>query len=346
MKRINSSTSRRLTVADIVRTARARRGVSQRDLAEKSGVDLRTLQEIERGRVLYLMPESLGRIARALQDRKLLLWAGGVPNGETVPSYQSEPIVLRILGCLSASRGEVALPTGTPKQQCLLGLLALQPNTVVERDEITDLLWGDGLPDSFEQLVHTYISRIRVMLEAHPVPGAGRMSVVRRGKGYELQVDDAGRLDVLEFDRFTRAIEENQVGCDPVVEHSLLGDALRLWRGQLLEGLPRALQQHPLAVERSRRRVNFALRLSDLALAQGQYEKALIQLSPIARHEPLHEGLHARLITALAGSGRRAEALDLFVVVDRRLRAESGIGPGDELRRAQMHVLGEERLPS
>src|SRR5262249_54502948 len=61
--------------------------------------------------------------------------------------------------------------------------------------------------------------------------------------------------------------------------------------------------------------------------------------------EPLHEALHARLMVALAGSGRQADALELFVDLRARLSAELGIEPGPELRRAQLHVL-RQQIPS
>ncbi|AWK12305.1 hypothetical protein DDQ41_29115 [Streptomyces spongiicola] len=231
---------------------------------------------------------------------------------------------------------------GTPKQRRLLGLLALKPNAAVEREEIIDVLWGDEPPDSFAQLIHTYVSRIRQMLETHHIPGAARLAVVRRGAAYELQAEDESRIDVLEFARLTGESERAHEGNDPVAERAFLADALRLWRGRLLEGMPMALHDHPAAVEWSRRRVAAALRFADLALAGQHCDEVLVQLGSIARHEPLHEGLHARLVTALAGSGRRVEALELFASLDRRLREESGITPGDELRAAQMAVLRDD----
>ncbi|MEU8622246.1 BTAD domain-containing putative transcriptional regulator [Streptomyces sp. NPDC048623] len=342
MKGSSSTTLERPAVADIVRAARMRRGVSQRDLAERSGIGLRTLREIERGRVQGPRSGSLRRLARALEEPELLARAGVTQDDESAPSYEGEPLVLGILGRLTASRGAAELATGTPMQQCLLGLMALQPNRVVERDEIIDVLWGDQLPDSFGQLIHTYVSRIRLMLEAHHVPGTGRMTVVRRGGGYELHIEDSSRLDLLESDRLTSAAERARADGDLAAEQDLLDASLRLWRGPLLEGMPPALRRHPVAVERSRRCIGSVLRIADLALTRGRYEDVLRRLTPIARHEPLHEGLHARLVTALAGSGRRAEALDLFVSVDRRLREQSGIGPGGELRSAQMAVLRED----
>ncbi|MFD7324029.1 BTAD domain-containing putative transcriptional regulator [Streptomyces sp. NPDC059875] len=327
-------------VATLVRTARARNGVSQRDLAERSGIGLRTLREIERGRVRAPRAGSLRRIAEALREPELLAQVGGATDADGGVA-EDDPLVLRILGRLSAVRGPAELLTGTPKQQSLLGLLALQANQVVERDEIVEVLWDGELPDTFGQLIHTYVSRIRVMLETHTVPGTDRTTILRRGGGYELQLDD-DRLDILEFGRLTREAECARACDDPADEQALLGEALRLWRGPLLDGASPRLTSHPAAVEHSRRRVASALRLADLALARGQYEEVLAQLGPIARHETLHEGLHARLLTALAGSGRRAEALELFAAVDRRLRVESGIETGAELRDAQMAVLRED----
>ncbi|MEW1583159.1 BTAD domain-containing putative transcriptional regulator [Streptomyces microflavus] len=329
-------------VAEIVRSARTRSGVSQRDLAVRSGIGLRTIREIERGRVRAPRSGSLHRLAKALHDPVLFAQLAGMMDDEGGAYRESDPLVLRILGRFSASRGEVAVAAGTPKQQWLLGLLALRANAVVEREEIIEVLWGDAPPDSFAQLIHTYVSRIRLILETHQVPGAAEMAVLRRGAAYELQVEDEGRLDLLEFGRLTGEAERAHAGDDPVAERGFLKEALRLWRGRLVEGMPAALQDHPAAVAWSRRRVAAALRFADLTLVREQSEEVLVQLGPIARHEPLHEGLHARLITALAGSGRRAEALELFAALDRRLREESGIGPGDELRGAQMAVLRED----
>ncbi|MEU7698712.1 BTAD domain-containing putative transcriptional regulator [Streptomyces sp. NPDC039028] len=328
-------------VATMVRAARTRNGVSQRDLAEKSGIGLRTLREIERGRVRAPRFGSLRRIAEALHEPALLAQAG-VTTGADEDVPEDAPLVLKILGRMSATRGDAELLTGTPKQRTLLGLLALKAHQVVERDEIIEVLWDGELPDTFGQLIHTYISRIRLTLDAHALPDVGRTAVVRHGGGYELRIEGDSRIDVREFVRLTDEAASARAGDDPVHEQTLLSEALGLWRGPLLEGAPPRLARHAAAVEHGRLRVASALRLADLALARGQHEEVLAQVGPIARHETLHEGLHARLLAALAGSGRRAEALEMFAAVARRLRAESGIEPGAELREAQMAVLRED----
>ncbi|QER90043.1 hypothetical protein F3L20_16035 [Streptomyces tendae] len=53
-----------------------------------------------------------------------------------------------------------------------------------------------------------------------------------------------------------------------------------------------------------------------------------------AHEEPLHESLQARMMLALAGSGRRAAALQLFAELRVRLRRELGVEPSQEVWRA------------
>ncbi|MEV4439422.1 BTAD domain-containing putative transcriptional regulator [Streptomyces sp. NPDC049577] len=326
-------------IAGIIRDARARCGVSQRAVVERSGISLRTLREIEQGRVRAPRASSLRRLAEVLHEPRLFThMTGETLRGEAVYTAD-DPLLLGVLGRLSVTRGAAELAAGTPKQQSLLGLLALRANQVVERDEIVDILWGDDIPDSFGQLIHTYVYRIRQLLDAHIPATGGRMLLARRATGYELQVPERGRLDLLEFRRLARQAADMRTLDDPETELDLLGAVLSLWRGPVLEGMPAGLRQHPVAVEAAQQRVACALRFADLVLPRGRYDEVIDQLAPIARANLLHEGVHARLVTALAGSGQRAAALETFAAVDRRLRNDSGIGAGEELRTAQLAIL-------
>lgn len=334
-------------IGTLIRGARARTGVSQRVVAERSGISLRTLREIEQGRVRSPRASSLQRLAEVLSEPELFTYLPGTsPQGEAGYT-DDDPLVLRVLGRLAVSRGPVELTAGTPKQQSLLGLLALRVHQVVDRDEIIDVLWGDDIPDSFGQLIHTYVYRIRQLLEMHAGPDGAQPLLVRRATGYELQMPDDDRLDLLRFRRLVRETGRARAAHDPEAEVRLLDTALSLWWGPVLEGMGESLRGHPVAVESAQQRVASALRLADLVLPRGQYESVIDHLGPIARSHPLHEGVHARLGTALAGSGQRAAALEMFAAIDRRLRHVSGIGAGEELRTAQLAILrtDEERVP-
>ena len=58
-----------------------------------------------------------------------------------------------------------AVELGSPKQQALLALLAIHPNSVLSTDRIIDELWGDQPPSDGARNVRVYISRLREVLE-------------------------------------------------------------------------------------------------------------------------------------------------------------------------------------
>ncbi|MEV0719849.1 tetratricopeptide repeat protein, partial [Asanoa sp. NPDC050611] len=74
-------------------------------------------------------------------------------------------------------------------------------------------------------------------------------------------------------------------------------------------------------------------------IAAGRHDEAVERVGAAFDGEPLHEGLAARLILALAGSGGQAAALALFAEVRDRLAGELGIEPGAELHDAHLRVL-------
>ena len=75
-----------------------------------------------------------------------------------------------MLGPVQAWLADRELPPGPPRQQALLGMLAMRANRVVSRDELVDALWGQRAPASAEGGVHTYVAGLRRVLE----PGRSR----------------------------------------------------------------------------------------------------------------------------------------------------------------------------
>ncbi|MFE7044834.1 BTAD domain-containing putative transcriptional regulator [Streptomyces atratus] len=325
-------------LGELVRDARDRARLSQRVVAERSGISLRTLREIENGRVRMPRRHSIQRLAEVLQEPRLLDQAAARSLLDEAAYGEDDRLMLRVLGPLSAVRGRSVLNAGTPMQQSLLGLMALHANESVSQAEIVDVLWGEAPPNSFNQLVHTYVSRLRALLAKHSDPSSDASAIVRRNAGYELQIG-TDQLDLLRFRELAKEAEHARVSGDLTLEVRLLTDMLRLWSGPVLHGSSPRLQQHPLALDANQRQITAALRLAELAVAYGHYEKAIDQLQPLVRHHPLHEGLHAQLMVALAGAGRQVEALSLFSKLDRTLRIDFGIDPGPELRAAQLSVL-------
>lgn len=332
-------------VGAIIRNARNESGLSQRVVAHRAGISLRALREIEQGRVRSPRKSSLRRLMEVLGLADHPDLASELIPAQNESHAEDDPLVLRVLGSLSAFRGQAKIPLGTPKQQALLGLLALRANEVAERDEIVNFLWGDDIPDSFDQLVHTYVYRIRLILKAHDSTQDGGMALLRRASGYELQINE-NQLDLLDFQRLSAEAQQARNANDAMREFSLLGDMLSLWRGNVLEGTSPSLCSHPVAINSSAQRIGSALRFAELGISLEEYGEVIDKTGPVALGSPLHEGLHASLITALAGAGQRAEALELFTTIDMRLRRQSGIGAGPQLREAQDSILGADSDPA
>ncbi|HKN51297.1 MAG TPA: BTAD domain-containing putative transcriptional regulator, partial [Amycolatopsis sp.] len=296
--------------AEWLRERRARAGLTQAQLAERGGVSLRAVRNAELGSARP-RPETERKLRQALEERPSALARIGV------------------LGPLTVRRGDRPIEIGAEKQRLLLALLALHPNRVVRREDIVDVIWGERPPPSCLDLVHTYVARLRRALEPRRDPGEPARMVVSAKQGYLLAVQEE-QLDLLRFEAAV-AREEYDV-------------ALRLWRGPALADLA-VLRQHPARLALVQRRAAVVLEYADSLLAQGNHGDAVTHLQALVAEEPLHEAAHARLMLALAGSGRQAAALELFDDVRRRLADELGIGPGAELREAHAQVLHQDFRP-
>ncbi|WP_338898418.1 BTAD domain-containing putative transcriptional regulator [Streptomyces sp. TG1A-60] len=115
--------------------------------------------------------------------------------------------------------------------------------------------------------------------------------------------------------------------------------ALRLWRGPVLQGAPSRVRDHPSAITLARLRLSVVQAHADGALVMGRPTDAVRELQKVADLEPLHEGVHARLILALAASGEQAEALSLYTALRDRLDDQLGVRPGREVTDAHQRIL-------
>ncbi|MDQ3576266.1 MAG: helix-turn-helix domain-containing protein [Actinomycetota bacterium] len=326
---------------EILRTHRLRARLTQQQLAERSGISVRALRYIERGTVGRPRPESVRKLAAAV----------GVPPEELAKtaaraSSTATTLVPRLriglLGSFTVEHGTRLVEVGALKQRSLLALLALHANTPVRREEIVDVLWGDRPPDSCLALVHTYVSRLRRALVSVSRHHSGVISSVAGGYQLTLRPD---QLDLLCFAAAAERADRLRAA-EPAAAADLLDQALAYWRGPVMADLPIRLRQHPNAVGLAARRRDVALTQADLGLALGRYEQVVARLRPLAHDEPLHEGLHARLMLALAGTGEQAAALTAFTDIRVRLVEELGVEPGLEIRDAHLRVLRERPVPA
>lgn len=324
-----------------LRSFRGRAGLTQRELAERAGVSVRVLRDIENGRVHRPQARTVRRLADTLGLDVHEVRQFSAPGRDT-PRPGDERLHIGILGPLSVRYGGVETHVQAVKVRRLLSLLALHHPEPAGLGEITYALWPNDPPRSYQNLVHTYISQARrVLLSSGSGAGAPAPSfLTRTHTGYVLALE-RDQVDLTRFQDLSARARQAWGAGDVEAAHELAARAYGCWRGPLLAGEP-LLPHHPAATAAARQRVESLLLHADLALQLRRPEQVLHALREATEEEPLHEGLQARLLLALASCGEQGEALRIFSEVTRRLDRELGVQPGDELRRAHLRILHQE----
>jgi DNA-binding SARP family transcriptional activator/tetratricopeptide (TPR) repeat protein len=248
-------------------------------------------------------------------------------------------VVLRVsvLGPVAASDGNRELSLGQPRQQAVLGILAMRANRVISRGELVDAVWGHDPPASAEGGIYTYVAGLRSVIEpGRSKRGAGRV-LVSSGAGYVLHLVP-GQPDAVAFEQQLVRARQLRRGGDPVGAVTALEAALGLWRGVAFAGVPGPFAE----TERARLaelRSAVAEERADVLLALGRHEEVVPDLTALVAEHPLRERMRGLLMIALYRSGRQAEALRVFGEGRRVLADELGIDPGSDLSRIHLQVL-------
>jgi DNA-binding SARP family transcriptional activator/tetratricopeptide (TPR) repeat protein len=243
----------------------------------------------------------------------------------------------RLLGPLEVVRdGEpVDLPAG--KARLLLAALLVNPNRVVSTDRLFEVLWGAEVPGSAQNLLQTYVSRLRDALEPERPRRAASGYLLTREPGYVLRVD-ADLIDAVRSERL--AAEGRRALADaPDVAAAALRTALAMWRGDPLADFTfEPFAQADIARLTELRLAAYEDRLqADLAL--GAHAEVCGELTQLVAEHPLRERLWGHLMVALYRSDRQADALAAFRTVRATLVDQLGIEPSPALARLNQAIL-------
>ena len=325
-ERHNGAVAADRPVTGLLRESRVRAGLTQHELAERARVSVRTVRALENGAVARPQAASLRRLAAALDvDPASLLPQAPVGNGA---------LRIDVLGPLAVRRGSAVITVASPMLRKLLCLLAIQPGREVGAEEIIDTLWEGRPPRTCRQLVHTYVGGLRRLLD----DGVWDSVIAHTTQGYRL-VMDAGQSDAVEFGELATRAGRAAADGAALPAWQLYAEAVNCWRGPLLAGAGAWLQVHPGAIALTARRTAAVLAWAGLGLSLGKYGPLVPELRTLAVDQPLHEGLAARLMLALAGAGQQAEALAVYQDLRDRLSGELGVDPGPEISSAHLRVL-------
>ncbi|GAB2678799.1 AfsR/SARP family transcriptional regulator [Nocardia goodfellowii] len=245
-----------------------------------------------------------------------------------------------VLGEFSVALDDIDLTPRQSKVRSMLALLTIEHGRTVPMEWIVDELWHRPTSAKPDKTVHTYIYALRKALacyDANPI-------VTRHG-GYSLVLTDA-YVDSDEFetladsgaDLLRAGISED---CPEKLSEASdnLGRAMSCWRGAPLRNVILGKRLHTRVAwleERHRQVIDMRLRAE---MRLGRFDQVIAELTSHIEQNPFHEGFHETLMAALAHSGRRSDALNVYRDLRTRLSGEMGIEPGKSVQRLHLDIL-------
>jgi DNA-binding SARP family transcriptional activator/DNA-binding XRE family transcriptional regulator len=338
----------------LIQAYRRQAGLTQLELATKAGLSVGALRDIEQSR-RRPRSSSLAALADALdldpEQGASLLAVGREPPASQHPApppatqtadeaRSAQGLWLTVLGPLEGWRDGAPLSLGPPARRAVLGMLLLEPDVLVRRTTMIDVLWGEAPPRTAVGLVQAHVSRLRSALEPRE-RGSGDDGMIKAfSSAYKLSLPGK-ELDLLVFRDLAARAAAARAGGDDVTACELYEQAIALRRGDPLADVD-VLSGHPGITLLRQQLTSVLLRYAEVACALGQYRRVLPRLQALAVAEPLNEPAHAWLMIALAGSGQQAAAIGVYEALRWRLDRELGLYPGEELAEAHLRVLRQD----
>ncbi|MFI6638642.1 AfsR/SARP family transcriptional regulator [Streptomyces sp. NPDC050504] len=241
-----------------------------------------------------------------------------------------------LLGPVRVLRGDASVPL-SPQQQAVLAMLLGRRGRPVSTGELVDGIWGAAAPRRALSTLQTQIGELRRKLEPDRPPRTPARVLRSEHGGYLLKPAD-GSFDVALHEELVARADRSAADGDPRAARRQLDEALGLWHGQPLAGVPGPYAEGLRATLAESRLAALETRFG-LDLALGAHAEAVPGLSVLVAEHPLREGLQAHLMLALYRSGRQAEALAVYADVRRLLADELGVEPGPALTELHLRVL-------
>jgi DNA-binding SARP family transcriptional activator/Tfp pilus assembly protein PilF len=249
----------------------------------------------------------------------------------------SSHVQLRVLGpvCVHTDDGQT-LTLPRRQERCLFGILLLEAGRTVALSRLVDLLWEDDPPLKAPQAVRTYVARIRGLLAQTP-----DVSLVNDRGGYRITADP----DLIDVCRFRRLVQES-TGQPAGVREVLLGDALALWRGPVLQHAASDQLRQRLCTDLTELHLQAQEEHLAARIDLGRHGEVLPQVAQLATDHPARERLVELHMLVLYRQGRTADALAVYQHARDRLTHDLGIDPGPALQHMQRAILRGEPVPS
>lgn len=255
-----------------------------------------------------------------------LLQRLGLARLQIHPGYQ---LRLQLMGSFQAWRGTVEITTQDWKRkkarQLFLMLVSFR-QTLLEREQIIDMLWPDLPPDSASRDFKIAFSALLTVLEPERGRNAPSAFIVRDDSRYGLRPEADIWLDTAEFERLItqgNAIFRQH----PAQALPLYREALALYQGDYLQ----EYLYETWCTEERERLLTLYLRAAERLVAilldlQG-WEETIEVAQAILGHDDCWENAYRSLMLAYAHLGNRAQVIRTYQRCLERLTTELGVEP-------------------
>lgn len=244
-----------------------------------------------------------------------------------------DPLRVLVLGPLDVRRGGRPTTPSGRRSRAILAALAARAGTPFPVDALIDEVWPEGPPTSARNSIQSHLSRLRAVV--------GPDRIVRLHDAYELRVDD-DELDALAFGADC-ARARAQVARRQWDEALAAYDAaLARWRGDAFDGFEDVPSARDWAAELAEQRMITVEERIDVQLERGRHADVVADLESLIANHPWRERLWRQQALALYRTDRRAEALRVLAMFQRRLLEETGLEASTALRRLEQALLRQD----
>lgn len=267
-----------------------------------------------------------------------LLDAMGLPGVEFHPGYQ---LRVQTLGIFRVWRGSEEIDTREwrrSKARHLFQLLLTHHGSMLQREEIVDILWPNREPEAVQRDFKVALNALNKALEPDRPSGAEPAYIVRHGSTYGLRPSADLWLDCVAFQRLIDKGDRCQDG--PEARAAAYHRALDLYQGEYLQD---ELYEDWPSEERERLLAFFlrtAEKLAALRVEQGRYDEAISLCRRILARDNCWERAYRLMMAAYAHQGNRPRALRVYQTCAETLRSELDTEPGLATRHLYEGIAG------
>jgi DNA-binding SARP family transcriptional activator len=249
------------------------------------------------------------------------------------------PLQIRMLGPLEVIASGQDVRFTRKASRAVLEMLLIDAPRPVHEERLLAAIWPDAAPKQATRSLQTAVNELRKALD--PFHRANGPSYVRfEDEHYVLQLPQGTDVDLHRFRESVQArVSEYADGEQGESWRVALGEALALWRGELLADAPYA--EHAME-ERERMRSLFLEGSGALAqtMAEAHPRRAIQLLERALEVDPFWSEGVTLLLACLAREGRVLAAVRWYRAYEARLERELGVPPDDALRKAVEPILG------